>query len=248
MIHIVSKAFTEGFYSKPRADIELLREHSEGIIALSACLGGAIPQKILDGDIEEAEEYTLLMKDIFKEGFYLELQRHGIEEQETVNRHLIRMSKKLGVGLVATNDVHYGKKEDARKQEVLMCIQTGTTLADGAHKGFEKQEFYVKSTDEMYELFSDVPEALENTVKIANECNFEFCFDKLFLPAFYPPDNLPPRPGGSEKPAPRALDSVRLFYRQPLFLPQHNGSVYIFGRLDRMSIPIRIFHFRRKVG
>jgi len=190
LIQIVSKAYTEGFYSKPRADIELLSLHSEGLIALSACLGGAIPQKILDGDIDEAEKYALSMKEIFKDGFYLELQRHGLSEQEPVNRELVRMSKKLSIPLVATNDVHYAAKEDARKQQVLMCIQTATTLADGAHKGFEKQEFYVKSTDEMYELFSDVPEALENTVKIANMCNFDFCFDKLFLPAFYPPNGL----------------------------------------------------------
>ena len=190
LIQIVSKAYTEGFYSKPRADVELLSQHSEGLIALSACLGGAIPQRILDGDVKEAEEYALLMKDIFKDGFYLELQRHGIDEQEIVNRELVRMSKQLSIPLVATNDAHYGVKDDARKQEVLMCIQTATTLADGKHKGFEKQEFYVKSTDEMYELFSDVPEALENTVKIAEMCNFDFCFDKLFLPAFYPPDGL----------------------------------------------------------
>ncbi len=190
LIQIVSKAFTEGFYSKPRADLELLSRHSEGLVALSACLGGAIPQKILDGDIDEAEKYALAMKDIFKDGFYLELQRHGLSEQEPVNRELIRMSKKLSIPLVATNDVHYATKEDARKQQVLMCIQTSTTLADGVHKGFEKQEFYVKSTDEMYELFSDVPEALENTVKIAEMCNFDFCFDKLFLPAFYPPNGL----------------------------------------------------------
>ncbi len=190
LIHIVSSAFTDGFYSKPRADLQLLREHSEGLIALSACLGGAIPQKIMQGDFDGARAYAKTLKEIFRDSFYLELQRHGISEQKLVNDELIRISDELSIPLVATNDVHYLQKDDAKKQAVLMCIQTNTTLDDGRHKGFEKDEFYLKSTDEMYELFSDVPEALENTVKIAQQCNFDFCFDKLFLPAFYPPDNL----------------------------------------------------------
>ncbi len=190
LIHIVSSAFTDGFYSKPRADIGLLRQHSEGLIALSACLGGAIPQKIMQGDFDGARDYAETLNEIFGDGFYLELQRHGIPEQELVNNELIKMSKELSIPLVATNDVHYLQKDDAKKQAVLMCIQTNTTLDDGRHKGFEKDEFYLKSTEEMYELFSDVPEALENTVKIAEQCSFGFCFDKLFLPAFYPPDGL----------------------------------------------------------
>ena len=190
LIHIVSRAFTEGFYSKPRADLELLKAHSEGIIALSACLGGAIPQQLINGDYDGAREYAKMMCSIFSDGFYLELQRHGIPEQTLVNDGLIRISNETDIPLVATNDVHYLNKSDAQKQAVLMCIQTNTTLSEGRHKGFEKDEFYLKSTEEMAQLFFDVPEALENTVKIANECNFDFCFDKLFLPAFYPPCGL----------------------------------------------------------
>ncbi len=190
LIYIVSHAFTEGFYSKPRADMELLKDHSEGLIALSACLGGAIPQLILSADYEGARSYAQKLSRIFKDGFYLELQRHGIPEQTLVNDELIKMSKHMNLPLVATGDVHYLEKTDAQKQAVLMCIQTNTTLSEGRHKGFERDEFYLKSTEEMYELFSDVPEALENTVKIAEMCNFDFCFDKLFLPAFTPPDGL----------------------------------------------------------
>lgn len=190
LISIVSSAFTEGFYVKPRADLELLEKHSEGLIALSACLGGAVPQRIIAADYEGARVYANKLKRIFKDGFYLELQRHGIPEQITVNDELVEMSKELDIPLVATNDVHYLQKSDAQKQAVLMCIQTNTTLDEGRHKGFERDEFYLKSTEEMYKLFADVPEALENTVKIAKACNFDFCFDKLFLPAFYPPDGL----------------------------------------------------------
>ncbi len=191
LIKMVSLAFTEGFYSKPRIDLELLKENAEGLVALSACLGGYIPQKIMDGELEEAYNHAKFMRELFgKENYYLELQRHGIDEQETVNNELVKMSKELDIGLVATNDVHYLEKSDAQTQSVLMCIQTATTLAEGRHKGFEQDEFYMKSTEEMTSLFSDVPDAVENTEKIAQMCNFDFTFDKIFLPAFYPPDNL----------------------------------------------------------
>jgi len=191
LIKMVSLAFTEGFYAKPRIDLELLKENSEGLVALSACLGGYIPQKIMDGEIEEAYNHAKFMKQLFgKENYYLELQRHGIDEQETVNAELVKMSKELDIELVATNDVHYLEKSDAQTQSVLMCIQTATTLAEGRHKGFEQDEFYMKSTEEMSALFSDIPSAVENTEKIAEMCNFDFTFDKIFLPAFYPPNNL----------------------------------------------------------
>lgn len=190
LIKIVSKAYTEGFYAKPRADIELLRQYHEGIIALSGCIGGEIPQKILDGDIDGARNTALIYKEIFGGDFYLEIQRHGLDEENIVNEHLLKMSKELDIPLVATNDVHYLEKSDARKQEILMCIQMGETLETSKNTGFEKQEFYLKNSSEMYTLFSDVPEALENTVKISQECNFDFNFDKTHLPAFFPPDNL----------------------------------------------------------
>lgn len=191
LISMVSDSFTEGFYAKPRVDLELLRNHSDGLVALSACLGGFIPKCIVNGQIDEAYDYANKLAEIFgKDDFYLELQRHGLAEQDVVNDELVKMSQKLGIGLVATNDVHYLEKDDSDAQAVLMCIQTNTTLSQGRHKGFETDEFYLKSTDEMYNLFSDVPSALENTVKIANKCEFSFEFDKLFLPAFDVPQGF----------------------------------------------------------
>jgi len=190
LIKMVSLGFTEGFYSKPRIDMQLLEQHSEGLVALSACLAGYIPQKILDGNIDDAVNHALKMKSVFGDDYYFELQRHGIDEQEIVNEKLVELSKKLNIPLVATNDAHYIDKDDAQTQAVLMCIQTQTTLSDGRHKGFEQDEFYLKTPEEMSRLFGDVPEALKNTLEIAEKCNFDFEFDKLFLPAFYPPDNL----------------------------------------------------------
>ena len=190
LIKMVSLGFTEGFYSKPRIDMSLLEECHEGLVCLSACLAGYIPQRILDGNIDDAVNHALKMKSLFGDDYYFELQRHGIDEQEIVNEKLIDLSKKLNIPLVATNDAHYVDKEDAQTQAVLMCIQTQTTLSDGKHKGFEQDEFYLKTPDEMSRLFGDIPEALENTLKIAEKCNFDFEFDKLFLPAFYPPDGL----------------------------------------------------------
>lgn len=191
LIHIVSTAFIEGFYAKPRADIELLRKHSEGLIALSACLSGRIPKCILRDDFDGALREALLMRDIFGEGnFYLELQDHGIPDQKRVNLALRRISRETGIPLVATNDAHYIKKEDAEAQKTLLCIQTATRLDEESGVGFPTEEFYVKSGEEMYALFSDTPEALENTAKIAARCSFRFDFSKLYLPAFTPPDGL----------------------------------------------------------
>ena len=183
LIYIVSKSFTEGFYQKPRVDLELLRGHSEGLIALSACLAGFIPRAITSGDYAGARAYAKQMSEIFgRENFYLELQDHGIPEQREVNEELIRMAAEMQLPLVATNDVHYLRKLDAEYQAVMMCIQTGNTLADGKPIGFETEEFYYKTTAEMQKLFSAVPEAIENTVKIAEACNFDFSFGNLYLP------------------------------------------------------------------
>ena len=191
LIQIVSKAFTEGFYSKPRADIELLRKHHEGLIALSACLSGYIPKHILNGDTNGAKKHALLLNEIFGQGnFFLELQDHGLREQKTVNTVLCGMSDSLGIPLVATNDVHYLSADDAENQEILMAIQMNKTLAERNSFAFGSREFYLKTGDQMQSLFADRPEAIQNTVKIAEECNFDFEFDKLFLPAFYPPDGL----------------------------------------------------------
>lgn len=184
LMKIVSKASIEGFYYKPRVDHEVLREHSEGLIALSACLGGEIQAYILQDNIQKSEKTALLYKEIFKDGFYLELQYHGMKEQLKVNKEIIEMSKRLDIPLVATNDVHYIKKEDYRSHDILLCIQTAKTVDEEERMRYPSDEFYLKSPKEMYEIFSHVPEALENTVKIAEQCNFDYEFHKSKLPNF----------------------------------------------------------------
>ncbi len=183
LIKIVSKAYTEGFYTRPRSDIELLSQYSDGLIALSGCIGGYIPQRILSDDYDGAVEHARMFEEIFGKGnFYLELQNHGIDAEKKVALTLRRLSKETGIPLVATNDAHYITKEDSKTHKVLTSIQTNNSLE------FETDEFYIKSGDEMLAMFSDVPEAIENTVKIANECNFDFEFGKMLLPAFVPQD------------------------------------------------------------
>lgn len=192
LMKIVSKASIEGFYYKPRVDHEFLKEHSEGLIALSACLGGEIQSSIVNSNLGKAKEIALLYKDIFKDGFYLELQYHGIEEQLKVNEELVRMSKSMGIPLVATNDVHYIEKEDYKSHDVLLCIQTAKTVDEEDRMKYASDQFYLKSPEEMYELFSYVPEALENTVKIAEQCNFDYDFHKSKLPRFPLPEGIDP--------------------------------------------------------
>ncbi len=183
LIYMVSKSYTEGFYQKPRVDLELLRAHAEGLIALSACLGGFIPKAILSGDYSGARAHARALEEIFGKGnFFLELQQHGLAGQTEVNGELIRMSEELGIPLVATNDVHYLRKLDAEHQAVMMCIQTGNVLSDGKPIGFETDEFYYKTTAEMEKLFAFAPSALENTGKIAERCSFAFEFGNLYLP------------------------------------------------------------------
>ncbi len=185
LIHMVSLGFAEGFYMKPRIDMELLRQHSEGLICLSACLAGAIPRAIADGDMDGAYELCEDFLEIFDRGhFYLEVQDHGIEEQKKVNEGLYQLAEELNIGLVATNDAHYLTRKDARTQDVLMCIQMGKTVDDPTRMKFETQEFYIKDADEMAALFPDHPEALANTVKIAERCQVEFEFGKYHLPEF----------------------------------------------------------------
>ena len=187
LIYMVSKAYTEGFYTKPRIDLELLEEHCEGLICLSACLAGYIPRLLANGEYEKAKEHALSMQKLFgKDGYYLELQDHGIAEQKAVNRDLLRMSEETGIPLVATNDAHYLRRNDADTQAVLMCIQTGGKIADGRPFGFETDEFYMKSEEEMTALFGKYPGAIENTQKIADLCRFDFDFSKLYLPRFHP--------------------------------------------------------------
>lgn len=194
LIKLVSKSFTEGFYQKPRVDIDLLKSHSDGLIALSACLAGFIPRAISAGDYAGAREHAKLLSEIFGDGnFYLELQDHDLPEQKEVNEELVKIAKELDLPLVATNDVHYLRKLDASHQAVMMCIQTGNTLADGKPIGFETEEFYFKNATEMEALFPKVPEAIENTVKIADMCNFDFSFGNLYLPKISHADGKLPK-------------------------------------------------------
>ncbi|MBE6560903.1 MAG: DNA polymerase III subunit alpha [Ruminococcaceae bacterium] len=193
LIRMVSLAFTEGFYSKPRVDMELLEQYHEGLIALSACLAGYIPRMIVSGEYEEAEKFALRMRDLFgKDRFYLEIQDHGIKEQQIVNAALAEMSRKTGIGLVATNDVHYPQRSDAETQAILMCIQTNNVITDGRPIGFETDEFYYKNTWEMEKLFSTYEGALENTGKIADMCDFRFSFGHTELPRYKPANGLTP--------------------------------------------------------
>ncbi len=185
LIHMVSLSYTEGFYSRPRVDMDLLREHAEGLIALSGCIGGRIPRLILEGDMQAAESTALEMRDMFGDGaFYLEVQDHGMAEEKTVRSALCQLAKRTGIPLVAANDPHYISRSDAETQAVLMCIQTGSLLSEGRPFGFLTDEYYYKSTAEMQRLFADCPEAVENTVRIAEQCNFDFTFGHFELPVF----------------------------------------------------------------
>ena len=191
LIKMVSSAFIEGFYSKPRVDKELLEQHHEGLICLSASLAREVPQAILAGDFERAKSAALYYQDLFGVGnYYIELQDHGLEEDQVVVPQLIRIARETGIPMVATNDSHYLAREDAKMQSILLCIQTGKTIADADRMEFQTEEFYVKSTEEMYDLFSMVPEACENTNVIAEQCNFEFTFGETKLPYFVAPDGM----------------------------------------------------------
>ena len=190
LIKIVSRAWTEGFYTKPRADKELLEKHHEGLIALSACLAGEIPRLLSADNFDGAKETALQYERIFGKGnFFIEIQDHSLAEQRRIYPDLIRLSEETGIGLVATNDVHYIKKEDAFVQKVLLCIQTNHTLEEDTGIGFETDEFYLKSEEEMLALFPK--EAVQNTSLIADKCSFEFEFGNTVLPNFEVPEKYP---------------------------------------------------------
>lgn len=188
LLRLVSAAWLEGFYYKPRVDWELLKKYGEGLIALSACLAGEIPSLLLANKKEAALEKALFYQDVFgKNNFYLELMDHGLENQPEVNQGLIQISKQTGIPLVATNDVHYLRREDAHIQDVLLCIQTGKTLTDETRMRFETDEFYLKPASEMQLLFGDYPQALKNTVLIAERCQVDIAFGENHLPPFQVP-------------------------------------------------------------
>ncbi len=190
LIKLVSKGFTEGFYSKPRIDDELLEKYHEGLICLSACLAGEIPQKLLDGDYEGAKKKAEYYRDLFgKNSFFIELQDHGIEEQKRIIPNLVKIAEEIGVKVVATNDCHYIEKEDSKTHNILLCIQTNRTVNDNDRMEFQTDEFYIKTEEEMRLLFPSLPQAIENTQIIADRCNVEFEFGVRKLPRFDVPNN-----------------------------------------------------------
>ena len=188
LVKLVSAAWIEGFYSRPRVDAELLGQYHEGLIAMSACLAGEIPRALYKGDFEAAKQKALYYDGIFGRGnFYLEIQDHGLEEQRMVTPQIVRLSRETGIPLVCTNDAHYLTRDDAGMQKILICIQTNTTIHESSKLAFETDEFYIKSEQEMRELFPEIPEAFENTVRIAEMCNLEFQFGNTKLPRFDAP-------------------------------------------------------------
>ena len=185
LIRLVSLGFTEGFYYKPRIDLELLKKYRDGLIALSGCLGGVVTRDILNVSYEKGLQAALTYRDIMGEGnFFLELQEHDIEEQQTANQQLIRLSKQTGIPLVCTNDVHYIAAEDSFPHEVLLCIQTGKTIKDEDRMRYHGEDYYLRTPQEMAQLFAHVPEALENVAKIAERCNVDIAFNQYKLPKF----------------------------------------------------------------
>ncbi|CEN96815.1 DNA polymerase III subunit alpha [Paraclostridium sordellii] len=193
LIKLVSEAYVQGFYYKPRVDIDEISKYSEGIIALSACLAGDVSQALMNRNYEKAKSIALRYKEIFGEdNYYIEIQDHNLPEQKEVNSELIKLSKEIGIGLVATNDVHYVRKEDSKIHDILMCIQMGKTVNDPARMRFGSDEFYLKSRQEMESVFPDVQEALDNTVKIAQRCNVEFDFNTIHLPQYDVPSGYTP--------------------------------------------------------
>ena len=187
--YMVSLAWTEGFYIKPRIDQGLLREHSKGLIALSACLAGEIPRRLRNGEYDNAKAYALEMAELFgPEHFYLELQDHGIRDQKLVNQSILQIHQETGIPMVCTNDAHYLRKEDAEAHDILLCIQTGKTVDDESRMRYEPQNFYLRSEAEMQALFEGYEGAIENTQKIADLCNLEFTFGKYHLPEFKLPE------------------------------------------------------------
>lgn len=193
LMRLVSLGFTDGYYYKPRIDYDVLEKHAEGLIALSACLAGDIPQRIMANDYEGAKQFALKLERIMGKGnFYLELQHNGLEEQKRVNAELIRISKETCIPLVATNDVHYIRQEDFRAQEILICIQTAKTVNDPDRLKFETNAFYLKSPEEMWEHFGYCEEALLNTVAIADRCNVNLQFGEVHLPKYEVPAQYTP--------------------------------------------------------
>ena len=241
---LVSKAFIDGFYGKPRVDLELLKQHHEGLIALSACLAGAIPQYLMENEYEAAKEYALTLAGIFGEdNFYLELQDHNITEQQAVNQGVMRLSRETGLPLVVTNDAHYLRREDAKMQDVLLCVQTGKTVDDTNRMKFQTDEFYLKSEEELRQLFPNCDEAFENTARIAERCNLEFEFNQYHLPSFPVPDGYT----NEEYFRKLCMDGFRERYTNPpeSYLERLEYEIGVISRMGYVNYYLIVWDFIR---
>lgn len=222
LMKIVSAASLQGFYYKPRVDHAFLENHAEGLVCLSACLGGEVQEYFNLGMPDKAREAALFYKRVFKDDYYLELQDHGLLEQKKVNKLNIALAEELDIPLVCTNDVHYLKKEDSRAHDILLCIQTGKTVDEENRMRYPSDQFYLKSYEEMYDLFQYVPEALENTVKIAEKCSFDYEFHVSKLPKFPLPEGADPYEYLVEKTFEGMVlkyDAFKAYRGQPLNIP-----------------------------
>ena len=250
LCHLVSAAFQKGFYGKPRVDLELLQQYHEGLIALSACLAGGVAQYLMNEDYEGAKAYALRLSEIFGEGnFFLEMQDHGIQEQLAVNQGIHRLARETGLPLVVTNDAHYLRREDSRMQDVLLCIQTGKTVDDPNRMKFQTEEFYLKSEEEMRELFPNSEEAFENTVKIADMCNLDFTFHEYHLPAFPVPEGITNEDyfrGLCEKGFAERYPDAPLSYRQRL--EYEMGVISRMGYVNYYLIVWDFIHYAKENG
>ena len=241
---LVSEAFTNGFYGKPRVDLELLEKYHDGLIALSACLAGAIPQYLMEEDYPQAKKYAQRMAQIFgPDRFYLELQDHGIEEQRSVNQGVRRLARELQLPLVVTNDAHYLRKEDAAMQDVLLCVQTGKTVDDENRMKFQTEEFYLKSEEELRSLFPNCPEAFDNTAKIADMCNLEFTFHEYHLPSFPVPEGYT----NEEYFRKLCMDGFRERYTNPpeSYLERLGYEIGVISRMGYVNYYLIVWDFIR---
>ncbi|MGN0771003.1 MAG: DNA polymerase III subunit alpha [Christensenellales bacterium] len=231
IVKMDSLAYVEGFYYKPRIDIELLRQHAKGVICLSGCLSGTISSYLVAGDYESAKQYALMLKSIFDEGdFYIEIQDHGIAEEKKINPLLVKLAKEIGVKVVATNDVHYIEQSDAEMHDTLLCIQTGKKLDDVDRMRFDSDQFYLKDYDEMMQLFSWCPEAVTNTVEVMEKCNIEIKKQDL-MPPYKPDDGSTPEQFLRKL----AYDGLKKRYGDPLREDIIERAEYELGIIHRMG-------------
>ena len=244
LCRMVSEAFVSGFYGKPRVDLKLLEEYHEGLIATSACLAGAVPQYLMEEDYASAKEYALKLAAVFGEdNFYLELQDHGIEAQRPVNQGIMRLARETGLPLIVSNDAHYLRKEDAAMQDVLLCIQTGKTVDEPNRMKFETEEFYLKSEEELRQLFPNCEEAFENTVRIADQCNLEFTFHEYHLPSFPVPEGYT----NEEYFRKLCMDGFRERYKDPPqdYLDRLEYEISVISRMGYVNYYLIVWDFIR---